>query len=138
MRPVTSTRTVIGQFHRLQNYTGWVMLAQLEHPYLSERKTLASHLITYSWELIDRMVKPLTFARFYELLEEQSSVFLETNRIDSRYILKKSILTKRKTYPFPLYKIEIGSRDENLAVIFPAQGQVYRRKERGEDEEAIL
>ena len=135
MRGVTSTRTQIGQFHRLRNYQGWVMLAQLDHEYLSERKTLASHLVTYSWELIDRMVKPMTFDRFFELLEEQSAVFLETNRIDSRYILKKCRLTKRKTYPFPLYKIEIGSSAENLAVIFPPQGDIYKRKKRGEEDE---
>lgn len=134
-RPVTSTRTVIGQFSRLQNFQGWVMLAQLKHPYLTGRNTLAGHLIQYSWDLINRLNKPMTFDRFYELLEEQSAVFLETNRIDSRYILKKCRLSKRKTYPYPLYKIEIGSKEENLAVIFPPQGEVYKRKKRGEEDE---
>ena len=135
MRGKVSVRTQIGQFHRLRNYQGWIILAQLEHPYLQERNTLASHLIQYSWDLVDRMVKPMTFARFFELLEEQSAVFLETNRIDSKYILKKCRLSKRKTYPFPLYKIEIGSAAENLAVIFPPQGNVYKRKKRGEEDE---
>ena len=135
MRGKVSVRTQIGDFHRLENYQHWIILAQLDHEYLSERKTLASHLISYSWELIDRMTKPMTFARFYELLEEQSAVFLETNRIDSKYILKKCRLSKRKTYPFPLYKIEIGSAAENLCVIFPPQGNVYKRKKRGEEDE---
>lgn len=135
MRGKVSVRTQIGNFHRLENYQHWIILAQLEHPYLQERNTLANHLIQYSWDLVDRMVKPMTFARFFELLEEQSAVFLETNRIDSKYILKKCRLSKRKTYPFPLYKIEIGSAAENLCVIFPPQGNVYKRKKRGEEDE---
>lgn len=135
MRPVTTTLTRINQFSRLQHFTGWVMLAQLEHTDVAERKTLAGHLIKYSWELLERMNKPLTTDRFYELLEDQMAIYLETNRIDSRYMLKKVRLSKRKTYPYPLWKIEIGSAVENLAVIFPAQGAVYKRKKRGEEDE---
>lgn len=135
MRGATSTLTKIGNFHRLENFQKWIILAQLDHPYLKERKSLAGHLISYSWDLIDRLNKPMTLDRFYELLQEQSAVFLETNRIDSRYILKKVRLSKRKTYPFPLWKIEIGSAAENLAVIFPPQGNIYKHKKRGEEDE---
>lgn len=110
--------TQIDNFHRIENHSHYVMLAQLDNTYLTDRNTLAGHLINYAWKLIERMVKPLSLDRFYELLEEQSAIFMETNRIDSKYILKKVLLTKRKLYPYPMYKIEIGSSIETLAAIF--------------------
>ena len=128
-----STHTTIAHFHRLQNASGWVVLAQLDNSYIADRNTLSGHLVRYSWDLVNRMVKPITLDRFYEILQEQSAIYLETGRIDSKYILRKVMLTKRKTYPYPLWKIEIGSESECLAAIFPPQGQIYRRKERGEE-----
>jgi len=122
--------TQIDNFRRIENHSHWVMLAQLDNAYLTERKTLASHLIHYAWDLVSRMVKPVTLDRFFELLEEQSAIFLETNRIDSKYILKKVLLTKRKTYNLPLYKIEIGSSIETLAAIFFHADLTYNREKR--------
>ena len=134
MSKSTSTITIIGNFHRLQNGFGWVILAQLDSCYLRDHNSLAGHLIGFAWKLMERMVKKITIHRVYELLEEQTAVYLETGRRDSKLILKKTMLTKRKTYPYPLWKIEIGSDVECLAAIFPPQGEVYKRKERKEDE----
>jgi len=130
MRPHTPLITKIANFDRIENHSHFVMLAWLDNPYLSERNTLASHLVNYAWKLIERMVKPLSLDRFFELLEEQSAVYMETNRVDSRYILKKVLLTKRKTYHLPLYKIEIGSDIECLAAIFFHADLTYNREKR--------
>ena len=122
--------TITGNFHRLENHSHYVILAWLDNEYIKDRNTLAGHLIDYSWKLIERMIKPPTLDRFYELLEEQSAVYIETNRVDSRYILKKVLLTKRKTYPYPLYKIEIGSSIETLAAIFYHADLIYNKEKR--------
>lgn len=122
--------TITENFHRLENHSHYVILAWLDNEYIKDRNTLAGYLIKYAWDLIDRMIKPLTLDRFYELLEEQTAVYLETNRVDSRYILKKVLLTKRKTYPFPLYKIEIGSSIETLAAIFYHSDLTYNKEKR--------
>ena len=118
MSRTPAQRTQVGVFSRLQNPSNYVMIAWLDNTYVKDRNTLAGYLIDYSWKLIERMVKPISLDRFYELLEEQSAIFMETNRIDSKYILKKVLLTKRKLYPYPMYKIEIGSSIETLAAIF--------------------
>ena len=122
--------TQIDNFRRIENHSHYVILAQLDNAYLTERKTLASHLINYAWDLVSRMVKPVTLDRFFELLEEQSAIYMETNRIDSKYILKKVLLTKRKTYNLPLYKIEIGSSIETIAAIFYQSDLTYNREKR--------
>ena len=127
MSRFTPIHTVHNQFHRLENHSGWRILAQLDNEYIKDRNALAGYLTDYAWKLITRMVKPISFDRFYELLEEQVSVYMETNRVDSKYILKKVMLTKRKTYPFPLYKIEIGSSIETLCAIFPPCNEAYKR-----------
>jgi len=130
MRKYTPQITKIDNFDRIENGSHYVMLAWRDNPYLSERNTLAGHLINYAWDLCERMVKPLSLDRFFELLEEQSAIFMETNRIDSKYILKKVLLTKRKTYNLPLYKIEIGSSIETLAAIFYQSDLTYNREKR--------
>ena len=119
--------TQIAQFRRIQNYMGWRMLSQASTSYEAGMATLANHLAQYAWNLIENMEKKITLDRFYELLQDQEAVFLETHRSDARYILKKVLLTKRKTYPYPMYKIEIGSSIETLAAIFPPSNLLYKK-----------
>ena len=109
MSKSTTSLTQIDRFSRLQNSSGYVIIAQLDSAYLTDSNTLAGHLINFAWKLIERMAKKITINRFFELLEEQAEVYLETGRHDSKLILKKTMLTKRKTYPYPLWKIEIGA-----------------------------
>lgn len=106
------------QFSILQSGTGWKIIARQDHPQYSG-STLSGHLARYAWGLIDRMVKPLTLDRFFEILEHEREMFLETNRRDSQLIFRKVLLTKRKTNPRKLYKIEIGGQMECVAAIFP-------------------
>jgi len=114
----SSTITHQDQFSILLSGTGWKIIAQREHEQYGDG-LLSGHLAQYSWNLIDRMVKPITtLDRFFEILEHERELFLETNRNDSRLIFRKVLLTKRKTNPRKIYKIEIGGGIECVATIF--------------------
>lgn len=121
-------KSQIGAYDRLEGRTRWRILKSSDHPYIRS-STLAGHLILYAWNLIERMEKPLTFDRFYELLEQQAEDFLETSRSDAVYNMRKIAMTKRKTYPHIMYKIEIGSSQfDSLATIFAPSILQYSKK----------
>ena len=127
MRKSPPVITQIDQFSRIQNFMGWRMLSKSDNCSEAGMTTLANHLSQYAWNLISNMEKKISLNRFFELLQDQRSVFLETHRSDAKYILKKVLLTKRKTYPYSMYKIEIGSAIESMAAIFPPSNMLYKK-----------
>lgn len=124
----------IGDKDRLEGRLGWRILKIADHRFI-KHSNAAGHLVLYAWELIERMDKVMGIDRFFEILEDQASIFMETAREDSLYCIRRVKLDKRKTYDRVMEKIEISGRNGMvLGAIFPPSILKFSRKIKDEQE----
>ena len=115
---VNLIETQEGHYSRLENHLGWRVVAKLDHKYAAVT-CISGWLTQYAWNMVTQMKTTMTVERMYDLLEHERNVYLETNRRDSKCILKLVKLSKRRTYDRDLYAIHIGaSANECICAVF--------------------